>query len=189
MSELTANSKKAFTTRELVLIAMFSALTAVCAWISIPFGPIVFTLQTFAVFLTVSVIGGRNGFFSILVYILLGAVGFPVFAHFKGGVSALLSNTGGYIVGFILIPLIFLAAEKMFGNSMTVKITAFLIGLAVCYTFGTAWFMFAYGRNVGEVTLAQAMKWCVLPFVPFDIIKMILAIILADRIKKALPKN
>ena len=189
MSDSTAINKKAFSTRELVLIAMFSALTAVCAWISIPFGPIEFTLQTFAVFLTVSVIGGRNGLYSVLVYILLGAVGIPVFAHFKGGISALLSNSGGYIVGFIFIPLIYLAAEKLFGDKMPVKIISLVIGLAVCYTFGTAWFMFVYGRNAGAVTLGQAMKWCVTPFVPFDIIKMVFAVILAKKIRKALPQN
>ena len=189
MSDSTAINRKAFSTRELVLIAMFSALTAVCAWISIPFGPVEFTLQTFAVFLTVSVIGGRNGLYSILVYILLGAVGLPVFAHFKGGISALLCFTGGYIVGFVFIPLIYLAAEKLFGSKMHIRIASLLIGLAVCYAFGTAWFMFVYGRSVGAVTLAKAMKLCVIPFVPFDIAKMILAVILAGRIKEALPKK
>ena len=76
--------KKLFTTKELVLTAMLAAVIAVCAWISIP-ATVEFTLQVFGVFCALEILGGRNGFFAILVYILLGAVGLPVFAHFTGG--------------------------------------------------------------------------------------------------------
>lgn len=186
MPETTAIKKhsSAFSTKELVLIAMFTAITAVCAWISIPFGPIEFTLQTFAIFCAVCILGGRNSLFSTLVYILLGVVGLPVFAHFTGGISALLSNSGGYIVGFLFIPLSYMVGAKLFGDKLPVKIVCLLIGLFICYAFGTAWFMFAYGRNVGSVTLGQAMKWCVTPFVPFDLGKLALALLISERVKK-----
>lgn len=173
-----------FTTKELILIAMFTAITAVCAWISIPFGPIVFTLQTFAIFCTVCISGGKNGFFSILTYILLGAVGLPVFSHFSGGISALLSNTGGYIIGFIFIPLVYMTGEKFLGRKLPLRIVYLLLGLFICYAFGTAWFMFIYCRNVESITLSQALKWCVTPFVPFDLAKMAFALIISERVKK-----
>ena len=185
MSETTAlKSKNSFSTREIILIAMFTSVTAVCSWLSIQFGPVEFTMQTFAIFCTVCILGGRNSLFSVLTYILLGAAGLPVFAHFSGGIGALLSNSGGYIVGFIFIPLMYIIGEKLFGNRLPVKTVCLLIGLLICYAFGTAWFMYAYGKNVESVTLVQAMKWCVLPFVPFDVLKLVLAMMLSERVKK-----
>ena len=85
----------------MVLASLFASLTAVCAWISIPIPPISFTLQTFAVFLTLAVLGGKWGTVSILLYLLLGVVGLPVFAGFRGGISALLDATGGFLWGFL----------------------------------------------------------------------------------------
>ena len=181
--EKTISSNR-ISTKEIVLTAMFTAIITICAWISIPIGPISFTMHTFAVFCAVCILGGRNSFFSVLTYLLLGAVGLPVFAGFKGGISVLVNTTGGYLLGFLLIPLIYLAAEKIFGKSLAVRIISLIIGLAVCYAFGTAWFMFVYTRNVGAVTIGKAMKWCVTPFVPFDLIKLALAFVVSDRVKK-----
>lgn len=181
--EKTISSNR-ISTKEIVLTAMFTAIITICAWISIPIGPISFTMHTFAVFCAVCILGGRNSFFSVLTYLLLGAVGLPVFAGFKGGIGVLVNTTGGYLLGFLLIPLIYLAAEKIFGKSLAVRIISLIIGLAVCYAFGTAWFMFVYTRNVGAVTIGKAMKWCVTPFVPFDLIKLALAFVVSDRVKK-----
>ena len=86
----------------MVYIAVFAVLIAICSWISIP-TTVPFTLQTFAVFLAVGVLGGKRGSLSVLIYILLGAVGIPVFAGFSGGFGILLGQTGGYIVGFLCI--------------------------------------------------------------------------------------
>ncbi len=177
-------SSNRISTKEIVLTAMFTAIITICAWISIPIGPISFTMHTFAVFFAVCILGGRNSFFSVLTYLLLGAVGLPVFAGFKGGIGVLVNTTGGYLLGFLLIPLIYLVAEKIFGKSLAVRIISLIIGLAVCYAFGTAWFMFVYTRNVGAVTIGKAMKWCVTPFVPFDLIKLALAFVVSDRVKK-----
>ena len=165
--------KKLFTTKELVLTAMLAAVIAVCAWISIP-ATVEFTLQVFGVFCALA----------ILVYILLGAVGLPVFAHFTGGLSAITGTTGGYIVGFLFIGLVYWAAEAFIGKHIAVRIAAMLIGLVICYAFGTAWFMFVFTRTNGAVTLMQALKWCVFPFIPFDLAKMALALLIANRVKK-----
>lgn len=188
MSQLAKNtsasqSRRAFTTKEMVLTAMLTAVMAVCSWISVP-AEIPFTLQTFAVFCAIGLLGGRNGLFSILVYILLGAIGIPVFAGPSGGIGIILGNTGGYIVGFVFIALICWLTEKLFGNGLIVRIISMLIGLAVLYAFGTAWFMFLYTKNTGDVSLIQVMKWCVTPFVIPDLLKLALAVVLTDRIKK-----
>lgn len=188
MSQLAKNtsasqSRRAFTTKEMVLTAMLTAVMAVCSWISVP-AEIPFTLQTFAVFCAVGLLGGRNGLFSILVYILLGAIGIPVFAGPSGGIGIILGNTGGYIVGFVFIALICWLTEKLFGSGLIVRIISMLVGLAVMYAFGTAWYIFLYTKNTGDVSLIQVMKWFVTPFVIPDLIKLALAVILTDRIKK-----
>ena len=94
---------------DLTYMAVCAALIAICAWITVP-AAVPFTLQTFAIFFVLSLLGGKRGTIAILVYILLGAVGLPVFSGFNGGLGALLGTTGGYIFGFLFIGLIFRAA-------------------------------------------------------------------------------
>ena len=186
MADNTAKTiKKQFTTKEMVLIAMFAAIMAVCSWITIPIGEIGITLQTFAVFCALGILGGRNGFFSVIVFILLGAIGLPVFSGFKGGIGALTGPTGGYILGFIFMALIYWAGEKLLGKKLAVKILLMVIGLAVCYAFGTAWFVFVFSHKGTAMSLSKALSLCVTPFVPFDILKLVLALIVADSVKKA----
>lgn len=98
MTTVAAGRSKTY---DLVYIAVFAVVMAVCSWISIP-AQVPFTLQTFGVFMAVGVLGGKRGTLAVLVYVLLGAVGVPVFAGFSGGIGALLGNAGGYIIGFIL---------------------------------------------------------------------------------------
>lgn len=168
---------------DLIYMALCAALIAICSWITVP-ATIPFTMQTFAVFCVLGLLGGRRGSMAILVYILLGVVGLPVFSGFQGGIGALLGTTGGYIVGFIFIGLIYWAAERMIGEKPMVRAAAMLIGLAVCYAFGTAWFMFVYARRTGEIALATALAWCVIPFIVPDLVKMGLALLLSGRLRK-----
>ncbi|WP_295088558.1 biotin transporter BioY [Ruminococcus sp.] len=177
-------SKRCFTTKDMVLTALFTAITAVCAWISIPFGAISFTMQIFAVFCCLLTIGGKNGFFSLLAYILLGAIGLPVFNGFKGGVGILLGPTGGYIWGFIFIALIYWIGTKLFGEKLLVRIALLIVGLLACYAFGTLWFVYGYSNGESVMSLKKAAEICVYPFVPFDLLKMVLAFIISYRIKK-----
>ena len=101
-------------TYDMVYIAVFAVVMAICSWISIP-ATVPFTLQTFGVFLAVGVLGGKRGTLSILVYILLGAVGVPVFAGFSGGIGSLFGNAGGYIIGFLVGALVMWGMEKVMG--------------------------------------------------------------------------
>ncbi len=165
-------------------IAACAALIAVCSWISIP-TTVPFTLQTFAVFAALFLLGGRDGTLAVLVYILLGAVGIPVFAGFTGGIGILLGTTGGYILGFLFSGLVYWASEKVSGK-MPVQLAACFLGLGVCYAFGTVWFMNVYARASGAIGLMTALSWCVFPFAVPDAVKIFLAFALAKRLKKAL---
>lgn len=151
-----------FSTRDLCFCAIGAALIAVCAWISIP-AEVPFTLQTFAIFTVCGLLGGKRGTVSVLVYLLLGAVGAPVFAGFRGGFASLLGTTGGYLVGFVLLTLIITFAQAHWGQGQWVFVLSAAVGLLVCYAFGTAWFLIVYTRT-GAITLGVVLAKCVLPF-------------------------
>lgn len=186
MSQASVVSRKSLSTAELVYIAVCAALMAICSWISIPAIPPLppFTLQTFAVFLILLLLGGRRGFFTVLTYILLGAVGLPVFAQFSSGVGALFGTTGGYIIGFLFTALLYWALEGVTGGKKALKIATLALGLTVCYAFGTAWFMVVYARQSGSVGLTTALGWCVFPFIVPDLLKLALACGLSTVLKK-----
>ena len=180
--EGTIRTEKKTKTLDLVYIAIGAALITVCSWISIPM-TVPFTLQTFAVFAVLLILDGYRGTIATIVYVLMGAIGLPVFAGFSGGLAIILGNTGGYIVGFIFIGLIYIASTKIFGKKIYVEIIALLIGLVVCYAFGTAWFMYVYMKNTGAVGLMTVLSWCVFPFIIPDIVKMAIAIVISKRVR------
>lgn len=182
-SQTTTHSK----TLDMIYIAIFAVLITICSWISIP-TVVPFTLQTFAIFLSVGVLGGKRGTLAVLVYILLGLIGIPVFAGFSGGIGVLAGNTGGYIMGFLLSAFVMWVMEKIFGRKLWVLALSMIIGLFVCYAFGTAWFMIVYTRNTGAVGLVSVLGWCVFPFLIPDFIKIALAFILSKRLKKLIER-
>ena len=175
-------------TLDMAYIALFAVLMAVCAWITVPPPkPLVqFTLQTFAMFMALTTLGGRRGLYAMVVYLLLGAVGVPVFSGFRGGLGVLLDTTGGYIIGFAAAALVYWLLTAKLGDSLPVKIAACVLGLAVCYAFGTAWFLVLYARTTGPIGVTTALSWCVLPYIVPDLLKLALAVVLSGRIKKFL---
>ena len=175
-------------TLDMAYIALFAVLMAVCAWITVPLPkPLVqFTLQTFAMFMALTTLGGRRGLYAMVVYLLLGAVGVPVFSGFRGGLGVLLDTTGGYIIGFAAAALVYWLLTAKLGDSPPVKIAACVLGLAVCYAFGTAWFLVLYARTTGPIGVTTALSWCVLPYIVPDLLKLALAVVLSGRIKKFL---
>lgn len=173
--------KRSLTTRDIANIAMGVALIAVCSWISIPM-TIPFTMQTFAVCLVTALLGLKCSLWTVLCYILLGAVGVPVFAGFKGGIGVLLGTTGGYIVGFLFTALIVGLAVKKFGRGTVVLAISMAVGILVCYAFGTAWFMIVYARKTGPIGLGTALGWCVFPYLLPDAVKIALASVLTGRL-------
>ena len=183
MSSVAATKTKTY---DLAYIAIFAVLIAICSWISIPM-TVPFTLQTFGVFMAVGVLGGKRGSLAVLVYILLGAIGVPVFANFTGGIGILLNNTGGYIIGFFFSAIVMWAMESLWGKSPVVQILSMIVGLIVCYAMGTAWFMVVYTKTSGAVGLGTVLGWCVIPFIIPDLVKIALAFVLSRRVRKLVP--
>ncbi len=174
----------AINTRRMVYCALFAALIAVFAQIQIPVGPVPISLATFGVMMCGLLLGWKWGAVSVMVYILLGAVGVPVFAGFKGGAAALTGPTGGYIIGYLpyaaLAGLGVAAWQEKFGG----RCALLVLGTVACYTLGTAWFMYQSGRD-----LADSLYLCVLPFLPGDAAKIALAAALAPRLRKAIRES
>lgn len=167
-------------TYDMAYIAIFTVLIAICSWITIP-AAVPFTMQTFAVLL-----GGRRGTLAIIVYILLGAIGVPVFSGFGGGIGVLMNTTGGYIIGFLLSALIMWAAERTLGKKLWVQALSMILGLLACYAAGTLWFMVLYMRTTGDIGLLTVLGWCVIPFIIPDLLKIALALGLHNALKKPL---
>lgn len=174
-----------FRTVDMAYIALFAVMIAVCSWISIP-ATVPFTLQTFGVFLAVGVLGGKRGTLAVLVYLLLGMVGLPVFAGFSGGMGCLLGSTGGYIVGFLFSALVMWAMERFLGKKPWVLALSMVLGLIVCYAFGTVWFMQVYAKTTGAIGLWTALGWCVFPYILPDLVKIVLAMVLCKRLAAAI---
>ena len=179
---------KGFQAIDLAYVAVCAALMAVCSWISIP-ATVPFTLQTFAVFCSLGLLGGKRGTVAILVYLLLGALGVSVFAGFSGGIGILFGTTGGYLLGFILMGLTYWIGERLSRDSRGVRIVSMILGLLLCYAFGTAWFIIVYTKNTGEIGLMTALGWCVFPYIIPDVIKIILAVVLTRRLRPYVDAN
>lgn len=167
--------------RDMAYIAMSTAIISVCAWVSVP-SAVPFTMQTFAVFLAAGVLGSRRALAAVSLYVLLGAIGLPVFAGMQGGLGVLVGATGGYISGFL--PAAFIAGLRHSGKrDGMVDIILMILGLLVCYTFGTLWY--ALGYLGGMEGIGAALTACVLPYVIPDLLKILLAATVARRLRAA----
>ena len=159
--------------KNMVLCSLFAALTAVCAWISIPVLDISYTLQTLGIFLSLGLLGGKRGCAAILLYLLLGAVGLPVFSGFQGGIGVLAGVTGGYLWGFLFAGLAYRLLER-FG-----KLSAMIAGQLVCYLCGCLWFYVYAGGGLWLIAVR-----CVLPYLLPDGAKIALAYTLSRRLAR-----
>ncbi len=159
-----------------VLTAVFSAVIAVCSWISFmtPWG-ISFTLQTFAVALCGYFLGFKRGTAAVAVYLLIGLIGLPVFAGFNGGFGAFMGPTGGFLYGFL--PFVFLCSLRFKRRWISRVLSA--VGLAVCYLCGTVHFCLMTGSK-----FAAALMLTVAPYVAKDVVSIVMAKLIADRMRK-----
>ncbi len=171
---------KTLKTRDVALVGLFAALTVICAWISIPLGPVPVTLQTFAVFLAAALLGPKRGTLAVGVYILLGVVGLPVFSGFKG----LNPVTFGYVLGFLPLGLLTAAAEKLFPGRKLALPLGMALGLLVCYLIGTVWFWYVMHFRGTEYGFGKILSLCVVPFVIPDLFKLGLAYFLSKKLRK-----
>ena len=161
----------------LIIAGLFTALMVVSTFISIP-APVPFTFQIFVVFLLPLMLDLKYSLLSLISYVLLGVAGIPVFSGFQGGIGVLTGPTGGYILGFLFIVLTVGIARKVKRNSNVILLLSMGVGLAMCYLFGSIW----YGYVTKTDTLS-AFAICVLPYVIFDVAKLLLAFIISKRLK------
>lgn len=175
-------------TRDIADIAMGAALIAVCSWISVP-TTVPFTMQTFAVCLISALFGWRKGVWAVGCWMLMGALGAPVFSGFRGGFGALLGTTGGYMLGFVFTALTVGTAAERFGRRAAALTVSMALGILLCYAFGTAWFVFVYTKNSGPIGVGAALAWCVLPYLLPDAVKIALASVLAGRLYPLLERR
>ncbi len=168
--------------RDMVQIAVFAAITAVSAFITVP-SYVPFTMQTFAVFLAVGVLGVKKGMLAVLVYILLGVLGIPVFSGGRAGLGILFGETGGYIIGFL--PAVYICGRL--NNILRCRISLFLSmlsGLLIIYSFGILWFWMVYAAGDETKTLLMIATGGFLPFIVPDLIKIALATVVAGQLKR-----
>ncbi|MBR0208960.1 MAG: biotin transporter BioY [Oscillospiraceae bacterium] len=171
--------KHSFSIRDMIYVSLMAVVIALCSWLSVP-SVVPFTMQTFAVFCALLLLGGKRGFFAVGLYILLGVFGLPVFSGFRGGLGVLLGPTGGYILGFLLAALLYWLGEKKLHSLLLL-----ILGLLLCYLFGTLWFVYVYSADGKELGFGAALGLCVVPYLIPDAIKLLLAFVLARRVKKA----
>lgn len=170
-----------FGTKRITVCALCTTLMVICSWISIPL-LIPFTLQTFAVCLISSLFGYATAVMSLVLYMLLGIFGLPVFSGFRAGVSVLAGPTGGYIIGFFATALCAGYFPERYGRTGAVLILSMSAGVILCYAFGTAWFVWVYMRSAAPVSFASALSMCVVPYIPADAAKIVLSSMLVRRI-------
>lgn len=173
---------KTFSVQKMAIIALMTAVLCILAPISIPIfiSPVPVSLGVLAVYLTAYVLSPLDATISVIIFILLGTFGLPVFSGYSGGLSKLVGPTGGYIIGFLFtvyISSLFIHMKK----GIIYDIIGMITGLALCYILGTIWFSYQQGKG-----FIASLLLCVVPFLIGDAIKIIVAVILGTQINKRL---
>ena len=163
--------------------ALMAALMCVLCPISLPIGPIPISLSILVIIITTMVLGTWRALVSYTVYLLLGAVGMPVFSGFQGGLAKLAGPTGGYLVGFFLLIIIGGMVMELTKGNLLLTMLAMAVGVAADYVLGTAWFMLQT-----ESTLAHALEVCVYPFIPVDLAKILVGVLFGRLVKTSLKR-
>ena len=184
--EMKKTAGSASRTKSIAFCGLGIALITVCAWITVPFGPVPFTLQTFAMTFVLLALKPREAAATIVLYVLIGAIGLPVFSSMKGGFAALAGPTGGFIWGFalggIVSALLLAVFDKKGGKRpVPVEIAAAIVFLGVCYLCGWVQLVF-----VAQMGMAAAFAAAIAPFIIIDAVKLAVAIAVAHAVRKAL---
>lgn len=181
----TSVNKTSESVKNIALIGLMTAVICIIGPISVtlPFTPVPISLQIFAIYITAYALGFSRSIVSTGIYLLLGAVGLPVFSGYQGGFSRLVGPTGGYLVGYIFIALIVGGVISKFPKKIWLHGLAMVIAVTICYMFGTVWFTIQ-----ANVDFKSALYMCVIPFILGDVIKIALALVVGPAIYHALKK-
>lgn len=185
MINTTLSTKQGFHTKQLALTGLMAAVICVLGPLSLPI-PVSHTpisLGTLAIYFVVTVLGLKLGTVSVTVYILLGLAGLPVFTGFTGGPGKLFGPTGGYIIGYIFMALICGFFIDKWGNKLLPSVLGMLFGTAVLYLFGSLWMAYQF-----SYTLPQALLAGVVPYIPGDLAKLVLAMSLGRQLRRRLQR-
>lgn len=179
----TPDTTNRLSTRHLVLIALMTAITCIFAPLSVPIpvSPVPISLTNLVLLISIYILGWKYATFSFLIYLLLGAAGLPVFSGFSGGLGKLAGPTGGYLIGFIFMAIIAGLFVNYFPNNRILIVIGMILATAVTYAFGTAWLAFQLDQ-----TFIAALSIGVIPYLPGDTIKIIIAIIVGPLLKSRL---
>ncbi len=169
------------TVKKITSIGLMTAFLCVVAPWAIHIGPIPITLATFGIYLISALLGARYTVMSVIIYLILGAVGVPVFSGFTGGVQRLVGMTGGYLLGYVPCALIISLIVSYNKKHFICYFVAMLAGTVILYITGTAWYMWQTGNSFFEV-----FSLCVVPFLPGDIIKIVAASVLGCELNRRL---
>lgn len=183
MSTTAAGATSKFSVRQLALTGLMTAVICVLGpWaLHIPVSPVPISLGMLGIYFVISVLGMKLGTVSVILYILLGLAGVPVFTDFSAGPAKLLGPTGGYIIGYIFMALICGFFVDRFGKKLPLCILGMVLGTAVCYLFGTLWLGYHLKR-----TFAEALMIGVVPYLPADAIKLTAAMLTGPQLRKRL---
>lgn len=169
------------TVYSLALCGLFAAVTAICAQIIIPIGPVPVSLSLLPVLLCGALLSPGESAAAMGVYLALGLAGLPVFGGASGGPGVLFGVTGGYLLGYLPCALLISLMVRPGEKPLWMTLAAMAVGILACYALGTAWFMRFSGRSLGE-----SLSVCVIPFIPFDVGKAVLAALLSRRLARPL---
>ena len=162
MNDTVSATPKKMSVKTIAVIGVLTAVTCILAPLSIPIGDVPISLTNLVIYFGLYILGTRRETVSYIVYLLIGLVGVPVFSGFTAGPAKMFGPTGGYLIGFIPMAVI--------AGIFIEKSGRMILGTAVCYIFGTVWFVL-----VMKTSVQAALTMCVYPFIVFDIIKMVLA--------------
>lgn len=182
----STTGKNKISTQTITLIGLMAAFISVVApWsIPLPFSPVPISFTNLAVYFTVYILGTKKATISYCIYLLLGLVGLPVFSNFSSGAGKLLGPTGGYLIGFIFMAVICGIFIERWEDKRVLHFIGMVLGTAVCYLFGTLWL-----AKQGNMNFSAALGAGVLPFLPGDFVKIVIALVgghmLRSRLKRA----
>lgn len=168
---------------QIVVIGVMAAVTCILGPFSIPIGVVPISFTNLAIYLAVYALGCKKGTISYLIYLLIGFIGVPVFSAFSSGPAKLFGPTGGYLIGFIFMALICGLFIDKFAGKYYMHFLGMIIGTVVCYAFGTVWLAYQAGMS-----FPAALAAGVIPFIPGDLIKIVIAVIAGPQIRKQLVK-
>ncbi len=171
--------------KKMCYIALATAVICVLGPLSlnIPISPVPISLAILGIYLAAYVLGAKWGTVACILYILIGLVGVPVMANFTGGPQKLFGPTGGYIIGYIAVAFFAGLFIDKFEDKPYMHAAGMIMGVAVCYTLGTVWLAVSAG-----MTFNAALAAGVIPFIPMDIVKMVIAIAVGVPVRKALKR-